>query len=248
MAVRGRRATWGGARPGPISWHSPTTTAVPRRAGCRGCSTHPGTTGRWCRGARSPTPTSATCSAAWRARRWWWRPPAGTRPATSPTRERCSNAWAASMRATPAPARTPTSPCEHSRRARAPSSLRRRWCGTPCTRGTCPRRCGRRCAGVPTLVCSGATPACADCCRWGCSGRPRTHACCCSWELSRRRGARPLAALLAVPYLELHLRTYDRTSRGLARAALDLPSRTAVDGLEVGVTAVAAARERVPVL
>ena len=58
----------------------------------------------------------------------------------------------------------------------------------------------------------------------------------------------PLAALLVLPYLELHLRTYDRTSRGLARAALDLPSRTAVDGLEVGVTAVAAARERVAVL
>jgi hypothetical protein len=58
----------------------------------------------------------------------------------------------------------------------------------------------------------------------------------------------PLAGLLLLPYLELHLRTYEHTSRGLARAALDLPSRAAVDGLEVGVTAVAAARERVAVL
>jgi len=60
---------------------------------------------------------------------------------------------------------------------------------------------------------------------------------------------RPLAAaLLGLPYLELYLRTYDRTPRGLTRAALDLPARVAVDALETAVTARAAVRERVPVL
>ena len=57
-----------------------------------------------------------------------------------------------------------------------------------------------------------------------------------------------LAAVLVLPYLELHARAYERSARGLARAALDLPSQTAVDGLEVGVTAAAAARARVVVL
>lgn len=56
------------------------------------------------------------------------------------------------------------------------------------------------------------------------------------------------AAALAAPYAELHLRGYDRSPRGFARAALDLPSCAAVDGLEVCVTAAAATREGVLVL
>lgn len=78
------------------------------------------------------------------------------------------------------------------------------------------------------------------------SSHPRLLLALAGAALARRSSL--AAALLALPYLELHLRTYDRSARGLARAALDLPSRTVVDGLEVGVTAAAAARERVPVL
>jgi GT2 family glycosyltransferase len=58
-------------------------------------------------------------------------------------------------------------------------------------------------------------------------------------------GRRTIAAAAAAPYVELHLRGYDRTARGLARAAVDLPARLAVDTVEVAVTLRAAARERV---
>jgi GT2 family glycosyltransferase len=62
-------------------------------------------------------------------------------------------------------------------------------------------------------------------------------------------GRRRIVALAAwAPYVELHLRTYDRTPRGFARAAFDLPQRALIDAAEVAATARGAARHRVPVL
>jgi len=57
-----------------------------------------------------------------------------------------------------------------------------------------------------------------------------------------------LAAATLGPYLRHHLQGYPRTGRGWARGLVDLPARALVDGTEVAVTAVAAARHRVPVL
>ena len=57
-----------------------------------------------------------------------------------------------------------------------------------------------------------------------------------------------LAAAAAAPYLDHHLRGYERTPRGLARAVLDLPARALVDGAEMAVTAAAAVRHRTPAL
>jgi GT2 family glycosyltransferase len=57
-----------------------------------------------------------------------------------------------------------------------------------------------------------------------------------------------LASAAATPYLDHHLRGYPRTPRGLARGLADLPARALLDGAEIAVTAVAAARHRVAVL
>jgi GT2 family glycosyltransferase len=62
----------------------------------------------------------------------------------------------------------------------------------------------------------------------------------------RRRPALALAA--AAPYLELHLRQYDATPRGRARAGLDLPARVTVDVAEVVAVAAGALRHRVALL
>jgi GT2 family glycosyltransferase len=62
-----------------------------------------------------------------------------------------------------------------------------------------------------------------------------------------RRGPQ-VASALALPYLELHMRTYPRTARGIARAALDLPARVALDSFELAVTAAGAAERRTLVL
>ena len=64
--------------------------------------------------------------------------------------------------------------------------------------------------------------------------------------LGRRHRFAALA--LAAPYLEQHLGQYDRTPRGLARAALDLPSRLALDAAELAAVAAGAVRHRVPML
>ena len=63
---------------------------------------------------------------------------------------------------------------------------------------------------------------------------------------SRRAG--PVALVAAAPYVRYHLIGYDRTPRGLARAALDLPGRMLVDLAGVAATARAALRHRAPVI
>jgi GT2 family glycosyltransferase len=78
------------------------------------------------------------------------------------------------------------------------------------------------------------------------------------WKESHERLALAAAGLLTrrrvlvlaafAPYVELHLRGYDRTPRGLARAALDLPARVAVDAAEVAVTVRGSMRHGVPVV
>lgn len=62
--------------------------------------------------------------------------------------------------------------------------------------------------------------------------------------LSRKVG--PLAFLAALPYAALHARAYDPTPRGLARAALDLPSLAAVDAAETVLTAAGGIRHGAP--
>ena len=62
----------------------------------------------------------------------------------------------------------------------------------------------------------------------------------------RRAATLVLAAVAAAPYVALHARTYDRSPRGLARAALELPSRAAVDAAETLVTIGGAIHHRTP--
>jgi GT2 family glycosyltransferase len=64
--------------------------------------------------------------------------------------------------------------------------------------------------------------------------------------IATRRPA--VAAAAALPYVRHHMRAYDSTPRGAARAMLDLPARVAADTAEVAVTLAAAARKRVLVL
>lgn len=56
----------------------------------------------------------------------------------------------------------------------------------------------------------------------------------------------PLAAVAAaIPYVARHARGYESSPRGIARAALDLPSLAAVDAAETAVTVAGAVREGV---
>jgi GT2 family glycosyltransferase len=66
--------------------------------------------------------------------------------------------------------------------------------------------------------------------------------------LAALRRSPPLALLCAAPYLRVHLRQYDRTPRGLARAALDLPAALTVHAAEVAAVSAGAVRHRVVVL
>jgi len=62
----------------------------------------------------------------------------------------------------------------------------------------------------------------------------------------RRALAAALATAAATPYAALHARAYDATPRGLARAALDLPSLAAVDAAETVLTAAGGIRHGAP--
>jgi GT2 family glycosyltransferase len=74
------------------------------------------------------------------------------------------------------------------------------------------------------------------------AGHPRLLLAAAGLAAARRR---PGAALVAAgPYLRQHLRGYERSPRGLARAALDLPARAVVDAAGVLATLRAAARHR----
>lgn len=57
-----------------------------------------------------------------------------------------------------------------------------------------------------------------------------------------------LASAALAPYLRHHMRGYQPTARGSARAIVDLPPQALVDGAEVLMTAAAAVRHRVAVL
>jgi GT2 family glycosyltransferase len=59
---------------------------------------------------------------------------------------------------------------------------------------------------------------------------------------------RPVWLAAGAPYVRHHLSGYDRSARGLARAAIDLPGRALVDVAGVAATLRAAARHRAPVV
>jgi hypothetical protein len=58
---------------------------------------------------------------------------------------------------------------------------------------------------------------------------------------------RPVWLAAGAPYVRHHLKSYDRSARGLARAVLDLPGRSLVDMAGVITTLRAAVRHRAPV-
>jgi GT2 family glycosyltransferase len=78
------------------------------------------------------------------------------------------------------------------------------------------------------------------------AGHPRALLALAAVLAARRAG--PLALVAAAPYVRYHLIGYDRTPRGLARAALDLPGRMLVDLAGVAATARAAIRHRAAVI
>jgi GT2 family glycosyltransferase len=78
------------------------------------------------------------------------------------------------------------------------------------------------------------------------AGHPRALLAVAGALASRRAG--PVALAAAAPYVRYHLRGYDRTPRGLARAALDLPGRMLVDLAGVAATVRAAVRHRAAVI
>lgn len=78
------------------------------------------------------------------------------------------------------------------------------------------------------------------------AGHPRVLLAAAGLLASRRGG--PLWLAAAAPYVRYHVSGYERTPRGLARAALDLPGRALVDLAGVVATLRAAVRHRAPVL
>ena len=78
------------------------------------------------------------------------------------------------------------------------------------------------------------------------AGHPRILLAAGAVLATRRAG--PLALAAAVPYVRYHVHGYDRTVRGLARAALDLPPRALVDLAGVVTTVRAAIRHRTAVV
>jgi len=81
----------------------------------------------------------------------------------------------------------------------------------------------------------------------GGGGRRRRRALADGGGRRRRRAlAAALATAAATPYAALHARAYDATPRGLARAALDLPSLAAVDAAETVLTAAGGIRHGAP--
>ncbi len=78
------------------------------------------------------------------------------------------------------------------------------------------------------------------------AGHPRVLLAVAGVLASRRAG--PVALAAAAPYVRYHLIGYDRTPRGLARAAIDLPGRALVDLAGVATTARAALRHRTAVI
>jgi len=78
------------------------------------------------------------------------------------------------------------------------------------------------------------------------AGHPRVLLALAGLVAYRRAG--PLALAAAAPYVRYHLLAYDRTPRGFARAAFDLPGRMLVDLAGVAATARAAVRHRAAVI
>ena len=78
------------------------------------------------------------------------------------------------------------------------------------------------------------------------AGHPRVLLAVAGLLTCRRAG--PVALAAAAPYVRYHLLGYERTPRGLARAALDLPGRMLVDLAGVAATARAAVRHRAAVI
>ena len=78
------------------------------------------------------------------------------------------------------------------------------------------------------------------------AGHPRVLLAAAGLVAGRRRPG--LGAVAAVPYLRQHLKGYDTTLPGLARAALDLPARALVDVAGALATARSAIRHRAAVV